>query len=206
MEKDPINNHNSRGWLRHIAIQSVANEREAYLNHYGEVTSMDGLAAVSIRYKENREERGHDAVEDMEIDQIESFGKQHQNYTRRVVNETGRVVDGKTGRFQGKCRRFQTYGHKMADCRVNMDMRRFNKPSNSGGNSGKKDMSKMKCYKCQQMGHFARFCRGKIKPKGQIWAVGDDDQDDDQDDIRDQIHQLQTSMSSFLEVGAGMEN
>ena len=90
----------------------------------------------------------------------------------------------------------------MADCRVRIEKKKVHKPNNYE----KRDMSKTQCYKCNKMGHFARNCRVKIRPKGQIRAVGDDNQNDDQEDMRDQINQLQSTINNFLEVGAGVEN
>ena len=79
--------------LHQMAVRIVANERESYFGGYGESTSLDGLAAVSIEAIHTRTD------EDMEIDRIEAMGV----------------------KFTGKCNKCKKMGHKAADCRVKRD-------------------------------------------------------------------------------------
>ena len=79
--------------LRQMAVRIVANERESYFGGYGESTSLDGLAAVSVAAIYSRTD------EDMEIDRIEAIG----------------------GKFNGKCNKCKRPGHKAVDCRVKRD-------------------------------------------------------------------------------------
>ena len=82
--------------LRQMAVRIVANERESYFGGYGESTSLDGLAAVSVAAIYTRSER---TDEDMEIDRIEAMG----------------------GKFNGKCNKCKLPGHKAVDCKVKRD-------------------------------------------------------------------------------------
>ena len=56
-------------------------------------------------------------------------------------------------RFKGFCRNCGKQGHKSFECRSS------SKPK-AGGTGPKKDMSKVKCFKCQKMGHYANKCFG----------------------------------------------
>ena len=76
---------------------------------------------------------------------------------------------GQKKRFKGRCGYCGEIGHKAASCPDKKSKKKEDsqdksnktetqKPKNDGKGKGKTDMSKMKCYNCVEMGHFAWNC------------------------------------------------
>ena len=76
-------------------------------------------------------------------------------------------------RFKGKCRHCGKVGHKKAECREFLASRQEEQEQKSGsstagkqdgtgtGTGSRKDLSKIKCYNCNQYGHYANKCPEK---------------------------------------------
>ena len=76
---------------------------------------------------------------------------------------------GQKKQFKGRCGYCGEIGHKAANCpdkknkkkedsQDKSDKQETQQPKKDGKGKGKRDMSKIKCYNCREMGHFARDC------------------------------------------------
>ena len=105
--------------LRTVAITAVANERESYRGGYGESTSLDGLACVSIPRQVDEE------YEPMEVDRINKM--EIQCYKCKKMGHISRYCPSNKPREEEqprkpklRCYRCQLIGHVAAKCRVNL--------------------------------------------------------------------------------------
>lgn len=66
----------------------------------------------------------------------------------------------KKSKFQVKCHHCGKIGHKIAECRSRLQRGQNAKGNNKNGssNSGVKDRSNIRCFKCNEMGHYATSC------------------------------------------------
>ena len=76
---------------------------------------------------------------------------------------------GQKKQFKGRCGYCGEIGHKSANCpdkkskkkedsQDKSDKQETQKPKKDGKGKGKTDMTKIKCYNCREMGHFAQNC------------------------------------------------
>ena len=114
--------------LRTTAVRLVAAERQCYREGTSESTSLDGLAATTFVTRE----QGSD--DEMEVDE--------------GVNAVGK--------FDGKCRKCNRYGHKAVDCRQKQP---------GGGKTDQKETRK--CFRCDRTGHLVSKCVAKTKANGE---------------------------------------
>ena len=105
--------------LRTVAITAVANERESYRGGYGESTSLDGLACVSIPRQVDEE------YEPMEVDRINKV--EIQCYRCRKMGHIGRNCPDNKPREGNqaqkpkvRCYRCNLLGHVASKCRVDL--------------------------------------------------------------------------------------
>ena len=77
---------------------------------------------------------------------------------------------GQKKQFKGRCGYCGEIGHKATNCpdkkskkkedsKDKSDKKETQKPKKDSKGKGKTDMSKIKCYNCREMGHFARDCQ-----------------------------------------------
>ena len=117
--------------LRTVAITAVANERESYRGGYGESTSLDGLACVSVPHQPE------DDCEPMEVDrvgkvEVQCFQCQKYGHIKRDCRNPPTTPsrnqpsnDARQPRRKIKCFRCDQLGHIAKHCRATL-------PANQG--------------------------------------------------------------------------
>ena len=118
--------------LRTVAITAVANERESYRGGYGESTSLDGLACVSLPHQADEE------YEPMEVDQISKmeiicFNCKKPGHIARNCRSTKPGEENQPRRPKPRCYRCNLIGHIAAKCRVNLSKQGGEKSQNQPG-------------------------------------------------------------------------
>jgi hypothetical protein len=87
----------------------------------------------------------------------------------KTVSKTSKggsyAMMGVSKKLQGKCSNCKMTGHRSADCRkpktAEPQGTYQNAGGSGGGSGGAQALSKVKCYKCSQVGHFAHSCPTK---------------------------------------------
>ena len=79
-----------------------------------------------------------------------------------VANKKKQTFYQCSKRFKGRCNQCGKYGHKKTDCwelhgKPNVELKQEEKEV-GGKAKGKFDISKVKFYNCNQLGHFAKDC------------------------------------------------
>ena len=79
-------------------------------------------------------------------------------------NQNKNVKKGNKGKFfKGRCNHCGKYGHKKADC---WDLKNKKEKPQENEKKVQKDKSKIRCYKCGQLGHYANECKNDKESNG----------------------------------------
>ena len=79
-------------------------------------------------------------------------------------NQNKNVKKGNKGKFfKGRCNHCGKYGHKKADC---WDLKNKKEKPQEDEKKVQKDKSKIRCYKCGQLGHYANECKNDKESSG----------------------------------------
>ena len=79
-------------------------------------------------------------------------------------NQNKNVKKGNKGKFfKGRCNHCGKYGHKKADC---WDLKNKKEKPQENEKKVQKDKSKIRCYKCGQLGHYANECKNDKESSG----------------------------------------
>ena len=97
--------------------------------------------------------REHGWSEDEIALNINSSSKQSNNIKKR---SKGRF-------FKGSCNHCGKYGHKKADC---WDLKSKQESGQENERTGQKDKSKVRCFKCKKLGHYANECKNDKETSG----------------------------------------
>ena len=158
------------------AVARAAGEaKEKFLMRCPEVTSLDGLHSTTRYHATNANKNSSNlpAVEDMEIDKIDSIS---------------------TSKKDLKCHFCNKKGHLIKDC--------FKKKKEGGGQRKKEDGGRskkdIKCFNCNKKGHVAKECRSSVKKKERIRKIDSDDSEEgDEEDIEGAVNSLSEGACSL---------
>ena len=79
-------------------------------------------------------------------------------------NQSKNIKKGEKGRFlQGRCNHYGKSGHKKADC---WDLKSKQESGQENERKGQKDKSKVRCFKCKMLGHYANECKNYKETSG----------------------------------------
>ena len=101
---------------------------------------------------------------------VKGWEEEEDNY---VLFASPAKKKGHKKQFKGRCGYCGEFGHKAVNCpnkkskqkedsKDNFDKKETQKPKNDSKGKGKIDMSKIRCYNCGELGHFAQDC---LKPR-----------------------------------------
>ena len=80
------------------------------------------------------------------------------------INQSKNIKKGNKGRFfKGRCNHYGKYGHKKADC---WDLKSKQESGQENERKGQKDKSKVRCFKCKKLGHYANKCKNDKETSG----------------------------------------
>ena len=72
-------------------------------------------------------------------------------------NQSKNIKKGSKGKyFKGRCNHCGKFGHKKADC---WDLKNKKEKHQENEKKVQKDKSKIRCYRCGQLGHYAMSAR-----------------------------------------------
>ena len=104
-------------------------------------------------------------------------------------NQNKNIKKGSKGKyFKGRCNHSGKFGHKKADC---WDLKNKKEKHQENEKKVQKDKSKVRCFKCGKLGHYANECRGDKESSGdgnnETFAMtcfedGEDDKNENGDD------------------------
>ena len=79
-------------------------------------------------------------------------------------NQSKNIKKGNKGMFfKGRCNHCGKYGHKKADC---WDLKSKHESGQENERKGQKDKSKVGCFKCKKLGHYANECKNDKETSG----------------------------------------
>ena len=79
-------------------------------------------------------------------------------------NQNKNIKKGDKGRFfKGRYNHCGKYGHKKADC---WDLKRKQESGQENERKGQKNKSKVRCFKCKKLGHYANECKNDKDTSG----------------------------------------
>src|SRR4051794_11826548 len=94
--------------------------------------------------------------------QADSFDKQHDPPGKQRKHPYPTTKGAKCG----YCR---AIGHTTEQCvRRKHNLKQKERQPDATKSDETKDLSRIKCYKCQKLGHYASSCPGNSRPKGSI--------------------------------------
>ena len=110
---------------------------------------------VKKRLKEHylQLKREHGWSEDETVLNVKSGNNQNKN-----------VKKGSNGKyFEGRCNHCGKFGHKKADC---WDLKNMKEKHQENEKKVQKDKSKVRCFKCGKLGHYASESKNDREPSG----------------------------------------
>ena len=79
-------------------------------------------------------------------------------------NQSKNIKKGNKERFfKGRCNHCGKYRHKKADC---WDLKSKQESGQENERKGQKDKSKVRCFKCKKLGHYANKCKNDKETSG----------------------------------------
>ena len=79
-------------------------------------------------------------------------------------NQNKNMKKGSKGKyFKGRCNHCEKFGHKKADC---WDLKNTKEKHHENEKKVQKDKSKVRCFKCRKMGHYANECKKERESSG----------------------------------------
>ena len=129
-------------------------------------------------------------------------------YMKSSNNPSKNIKKGSKGKyFKGRCSHCGKFGHKKADC---WDLKNKKEKHQENEKKVQKDKSKVKCFKCGTLGHYANECKNdkdsSVDGKNDTFAMtcyenSEDDKNENGDDENKQ--ESKTSEDDERKVGPG---
>jgi len=167
--------------LRQACLEAVSSERYAFLNGFGESSSLDGLTAITRGNLRNNQITTSDGVVPMEIDAM-------------TVRGNCRVCQ-KPGHWARECpqKNKQLVGVKRDNARPADSRHKFGGKQQQQQSGSKGDKTSLRCFYCDRAGHLKKECR-KMKRDQGVNAVPEEIEEEDEeffiDALEDEDHFL----------------